>query len=65
MCNIAVGAFYFTTFAEYTPVTTENHTKGLSPGDFPNWVLTQFGTVDEVREAVESESAVITPIKDE
>lgn len=42
-------------------MTTENQRKGLSPGDFPNWILTQFATVDEVRQAVESEAAVITP----
>jgi choloylglycine hydrolase len=38
--GLAVGAFYFPTFAEYTPVTPDNQNKGLSPNDFPNWLLT-------------------------
>ncbi len=59
--GLAAGAFYFPTFAGYTPVTSENQKEGLSPADFPNWILTQFATVDEVRQAVESGSAVITP----
>ena len=29
--GLAVGAFYFPTFAEYTPVTLNNQKKGLSP----------------------------------
>lgn len=59
--GLSAGAFYFPTFAGYTPVTAENQKKGLSPADFPNWILTQFATVDEVRQAVESGSVVITP----
>lgn len=59
--GLAVGAFYFPSFAEYTTVTAENQNKGLSPGDFPNWLLTQFTTVDEVRGAVQNKAAVITP----
>ncbi len=59
--GLAVGAFYFPTFAEYTPVTADNQKKGLSPGDFPNWLLTQFASVDEVRRAIESGSVVVTP----
>ena len=59
--GLAVGAFYFPTFAEYTPVTAQNKAKALSPGDFPNWLLTQFSTTEEVRKAVEEESVVITP----
>jgi len=59
--GLAVGAFYFPTFAEYTPVTPQNQAKALSSGDFPNWVLTQFSTTEEVREAVEGEAVVVTP----
>jgi len=59
--GLAVGAFYFPTFASYTPVTPQNRHKGLSPGDFPNWLLTQFGSVAEVRKAIEQEAAIITP----
>ncbi len=59
--GLAAGTFYFATFAGYSAVTPENQNKGLSPADFPNWLLTQFGSVDEVRKAVESGAVVITP----
>ena len=59
--GLAVGAFYFPTFAEYTPVTPDNQNKGLSPGDFPNWLLTQFASVDEARGAIENGQVVVTP----
>lgn len=59
--GLAVASFMFSTCAEYTPATTENQKKGLSPVDFTNWLLTQFATIDEVREAVKNEVVVITP----
>ncbi len=59
--GLAVGAFYFPDFAAYTPVTEANQTKGLSPGDFPNWLLTQFSLVAEAREAIERGDVIITP----
>ena len=42
-------------------MTPDNQSKALSPADFPNWLLTQFGSVDEVRKAVESGAVVIAP----
>lgn len=59
--GLAVGAFYFPTFAGYTPVTPANQVKALSPADFTNWLLTQFASVDEVRKAIESEAVIIAP----
>lgn len=59
--GLVAGAFYLPTFADYTPVTKENQSKGLSPVEFPNWLLTQFASVDEVRKAVESGNVIITP----
>ncbi len=59
--GLAVGAFYFPTFAKYTEVTNENRAKALSPVDFPNWIVTQFATVGEVRAALEAGEAVIAP----
>ena len=59
--GLAVGAFYFPDFAAYTPVTEANQKKGLSPSDFPNWLLTQFASVAEAREAIERGDAIITP----
>lgn len=59
--GLAVGAFYFPTFAEYTPVTAENQARALSPSDFPNWLLTQFANVDEVRAGLAASGVVIAP----
>lgn len=59
--GLAVGAFYFPTYAEYTETTPENQAKSMSAADFSNWILTQFASVDEVRAAVESGEAVVAP----
>jgi choloylglycine hydrolase len=59
--GLASAAFYFPTFAEYTPVTAKNQKRGLSPTELPNWVLSQFASVAEVRQALEREDVVITP----
>jgi len=48
--GLAVGTFYFPGFAEYTTTTSENQARALSPVEFPNWILTQFATVEEVKE---------------
>jgi choloylglycine hydrolase len=59
--GLVAGAFYLPTFATYTDVTPQNQSKGLAPAEFPNWLLTQFGSVAEVRQAIESGSVIITP----
>ncbi|GAB4234127.1 MAG: choloylglycine hydrolase family protein [Chlamydiales bacterium] len=59
--GLALGAFYFPTFAEYSHVTSENVEKALSPIDFSNWILTQFSSLDEIRKAIEKESVLIVP----
>lgn len=50
--GLAVGTFYFPGFARYTSTTSENQSKSLSPIDFPNWILTQFASIDEVKRAL-------------
>ncbi len=59
--GLAVGAFYFPDFASYTPATAENQSRGMSPADFPNYLLTQFATVDEVRQAVAGDGILVMP----
>jgi len=59
--GLAVGAFYFPTFAEYTRTTPENRASSMSMSDFPNWLLTSFATVAEVRAAVEAGEAIVAP----
>lgn len=59
--GLSVGTFYFPTFAEYTPVTPGNQAKALSQIDFPNWLLTRFASVEEVRRAVERGDVIVAP----
>ena len=59
--GLAIGAFYFPTFAKYGEITNDNRSKALSPVDFPNWILTQFATVAEVRSAIQKGEGVIAP----
>jgi choloylglycine hydrolase len=50
--GLAVGTFYFPTFAGYSEITSKNQSQALSPVEFPNWILTQFATVGEVKAAL-------------
>ncbi|MBN9511387.1 MAG: choloylglycine hydrolase family protein [Alphaproteobacteria bacterium] len=59
--GLAVGAFYFPSFAGYTKTTPENRASSMSMADFPSWLLTSFGSVAEVRAAVEAGDAIIAP----
>ena len=61
--GLAVGTFYFPGFAGYTTITSENQSKALSPSDFSNWILTQFATVDEVKNSLKSVVIAPTVIK--
>lgn len=57
--GLSVGTFYFPGFAGYTPIDSNNQSKALSPVEFPNWILTQFQTVQEVKVALAT--VVIAP----
>lgn len=57
--GLAVGTFYFPGFAAYTPTTKENQQHSLSPVDFPNWILSQFRSVEEVKNGINN--VVIAP----
>lgn len=57
--GLTIGNFYFPGYAEYTKVTDSNKRKALSPTEFSNWILTQFATVDEVKQGLKS--AIIVP----
>ena len=60
--GLSVGLFYFPNYAKYTDVTAENKSRALAPQDFGTWVLANFATVDEVREAVKNIVLVPTPV---
>lgn len=57
--GLVVGAFYFPGYVSYAAVTKDNQASALSPADFPHWLLTQFATLEEVKEALAS--VVIAP----
>ena len=59
--GLSVGAFYFPTFAGYTETTEANRATSLSMADFPNWLLTSFATVEEVRAAIAAGKVAIAP----
>ncbi len=61
--GLACGAFYFPGFAGYAVIDATNQLKAISPVEFPNWVLTQFASLNEVRAALKS--IVIAPTVDE
>ncbi len=62
--GLSAGVFYFSGYASYSKLTQRNHSKALSPIDFCNWILTQFATLEEVKDALSSviitESIVVT-----
>lgn len=47
--GLAIGMFYFPGYAQYATMTAENKSRALSPVEFPNWIITQFATVAEVK----------------
>lgn len=52
--GLSIGAFYFPGYAAYAGVTPYNKKNALSPTQFANWILTQFATVNEVKEGIKS-----------
>lgn len=46
------GAFYFAGGAVFSKVTGENRKRAVSSDELGNWILAQFATVDEVRQAL-------------
>lgn len=52
--GLSIGTFYFPGFAGYATNTEKNQANSLSSIDFPNWILTQFATLDEVRSGIKN-----------
>ncbi len=52
--GLVAAAFYFPGYADYAHITSDNQSKALSPVEFPNWILTQFATIEEVKAALPS-----------
>lgn len=62
--GLTAAAFYFPGYARYTTITKQNQRKALSSIDFTNWILTQFGTLEEIKEAVKDVVIAPTVYKD-
>jgi len=60
---LSVGTFFFPGFAGYSEATSKNAEMSLSPADFPNWILSQFKTVEEVKSALKTINIVPTILK--
>jgi len=61
--GLVAATFYFPGFAEYAEVDEQNQSQALSPVDFPNWVMTQFASVEEVKAALPSVVITATVIE--
>jgi len=57
--GLVAALFYFPDYAGYTEIKSDNKNKALSPTEFTNWILTQFATVDEVKQNLNA--VVIAP----
>ena len=60
--GLSIGLFYFPDYAKYTPLTADNAARALAPQDFGMWVLGNFASVDEVKQAVKDIAMVPTPM---
>jgi choloylglycine hydrolase len=59
--GLAVGLFYFPTFAQYVDTTKETQPRSVAITDFGLWLLTSFASLDEIRAAVGPGGVVIAP----
>jgi choloylglycine hydrolase len=61
--GLYVGMYYLPGFADYAPFDPQQKSKSLSVGDFMQWMLSSFKTVDEVR--TQLSSVRVINVKDE
>lgn len=52
--GLAVGIFYFPSYAQYIAPTKENQSKRIGPWQLPTYLLSQYATIDEVKKGLES-----------
>lgn len=56
--GLAGGVLYFPEFAGYADASKSDVNKSLAPWDVLSWILTNYATVDEVKEAIQDMSVV-------
>ncbi len=50
--GLSAGLFFFPNYGEYAPYNSGNNFKTMCDMQFVSWVLSQFSTIDDVKEAV-------------
>jgi len=63
--GLAAGVFYFPGYAEYQATTPDEEAHSLAPWELVTWVLTNFGTVDEIRAALADVRVAAVPLNAE
>lgn len=59
--GLSIGLFYCPGYAQYADASKVDASRALAPQDFGMWVLGNFATVDEVKQAVQDIAMVATP----
>lgn len=62
--GMAAGIFYFPGYAKYSLINEQNRSKAVSPAEFVNWLLTQFATLQEVKEGLANVVIAPTVVKE-
>lgn len=52
--GLASGIFYLPGYAHYQDVKADEESRSMAPHELVTWILTNFATVDEVRDAVKT-----------
>jgi choloylglycine hydrolase len=60
--GLAAGTFYFPGYASYQSTTAEDEVQTLAPWEVVTWMLTNFKTVDEIREALPTIKVAAAPL---
>lgn len=61
--GLAAGTFYMPGYADYESVIAETETRAIAPWEVVTWILTNFSTVDEVREALSGIKVAAAPLE--
>ena len=52
--GLSAGLFFFPGYGSYTPYSEENNAKTLCDMQFVSWVLSQFSSISQVKEAIKT-----------
>lgn len=61
--GLAGGILYFPGYADYAESSTETENSEIAPGDFLYWALSNFSTVEEVKQAVAAGEVTVIGVK--